>query len=144
MSSTRCRRRPGLAVLSAASALLVLAGCGADAPGRCGPYTDTPGTARITSIANAPAGQYNCANDPVQVLFDFTPADPANASLAASGVALTIGAGQNPPRSWVTASGITVGADLPVIRSDQPVGPCSPVSWTFTSLDEAAGLAACY
>jgi hypothetical protein len=56
---------------------------------------------------------------------------------------LTIGSGQNPPRAWITASGIAVGIDLPVTRSDQPVGPCTPVSWTFTSLSESAALAAC-
>lgn len=112
--------------------------------GRCGAYTDTVGTARITSISSAPAGQYNCPNDPVRVLFDFTPADPAQASLAASSVALTVGAGANPPRAWVTASGIAVGSDLPVTRHDQPVGPCAPTAWSFTGIDQTAALAACY
>ncbi len=139
-------------------AALFLAGCGmgnkcgphADAlgtacgVGRCGAYADTPGTARITVIEVAPADQNNCLNDPVRVLFDFTPTDPAQAPLAASGVALTIGSGQNPPRSWVAASGLTVGGDLPATRSDQAVGPCTPVVWKFPTLDEAAGLASCY
>jgi hypothetical protein len=111
--------------------------------GTCGTYTDTPGTARIVSVETAPAGEYNCRNDPVRVLFDFTPTDPQAASLAASGVNLTIGAGMNPPRAWVTSSGLTVGSDHPAVRSDQPVGPCSPVVWKLTGLDYGAGLEAC-
>jgi hypothetical protein len=142
MNSTSRQPPPNLADLVVVVAL-ALVGCGADAMGRCGAYTDTLGTARITSIWSAPADQSNCRNDPVRVLFDFTPADPSMMSLAASGVALTIGSGENPPRAWVSASGMSVGADLPVTRHDQPVGPCSPTGWTFTSIDQAGALAAC-
>jgi len=141
MNSTRWRL-PHLAGLAFA-ALLLVTGCAADGMGKCGAYTDTVGTARITAISSAPADQGGCRNDPVRVLFDFTPADPTKTSLAASGIGLTIGSGQYPPRAWVTASGINVGTDLPVIRHDQPVGPCSPTGWTFTSIDHAAALAAC-
>jgi hypothetical protein len=143
MNSAGRRHRPRVAALVAAAAF-ALVGCGADAVGRCGAYTDTVGTARITSISSAPADQHNCRNDPVRVLFDFTPADLSKASLAASGVTLTIGSGQNPPRAWAAAAGINVGADLPVTRHDQRVGPCPPTGWTFTSIDLAAALAACY
>lgn len=137
-----CRRRiPGLA--AGAAAALALAGCG-DAMGRCGAYADTPGAARITAISSAPAGQASCRNDPVQVLFDFTPADPHAAALAASGVPLRVGEGLHPPRAWVTASGLDLGAELPAIRHDQPVGPCQPTVWTFPSVDQAAALAACF
>ena len=128
---------------AAAAAALSLAGCGGEAMGKCGAYYDTPGTAHVRSIETAPADQFNCRNDPVRVLLDFTPTDPAKASLAATGVQLTIGSGQNPPRAWVTASGISVGTDLPAIRHDQPVGPCPPVGWTFTSIDRTAALAVC-
>lgn len=144
MSLTGRRYALGHAAVAAAIASLVLTGCGADGMGKCGTYTDTVGTALITSISAAPAGQNNCRNDPVQVLYDFTPADPRKAALNASGVMLLIGSGENPPRTWVTASGITVGADLPVTRHDQPDGPCPPTAWTFTSLDQAAALAACF
>jgi hypothetical protein len=137
-------RRPLHLVLLVAATSLALAGCGPLPPGKCGAYTDTPGTAKITSISTPPAGQHNCTKDPVRVLFDFTPADPAKASLATTDVQLTIGSGQNPPLAWVTASGIDVGVELPVTRSDQPSGPCPPIAWTFTSLDEGAALAACY
>jgi hypothetical protein len=142
MNSTRCWRKPCFAFLAATTAAFAMAGCGY-AIGKCGAYTDTEGTARITSISTAPADQNNCRNDPVRVLSDFTPADPARASLSASGVMLLIGSGLNPSRAWVTASGIAVGTDLPVTRTDQPVGPCPPTNWIFTSIDQTAAIAAC-
>ncbi len=130
---------------AAVLAAVAVAACGTETRiGACGTYTDTPGTASIVSVETAPANEYDCANDPVRVLFDFTPTDPQAASLAASGVKLTIGAGMNPPRAWVTSSGLTVGSDHPAVRSDQPVGPCSPVVWKLTAADYGAGLAACY
>jgi hypothetical protein len=112
--------------------------------GRCGAYTETPGTARITAVEAAPADQYNCKNDPVRVLFDFTPADARLASLAAMGVRFTIAGGANPPRAWVTASGLNTGSDHPAVRSDQPRGPCPPVHWKLSDVDEMAGLSACF
>ena len=122
----------------------LLAGCGHPVVGKCGAHSDTEGTAHITSIASAPAGESNCQNDPVKVLFDFIPHDPGNVGLAASGIPLTVGQGSNPPRAWVMSSGLSVGSDHPAIRSDQPVGPCSPVVYRFLDLDMAAGLSACY
>ncbi len=112
--------------------------------GRCGAYTETPGTARITAVDPAPADQFNCTNDPVRVLFDFTPADASLASRSATGVALTIGPGRNPPRAWVTASGLSVGSEHPAIRSDEAVGSCTPLVWELSDVDESAALAACY
>jgi hypothetical protein len=78
------------------------------------------------------------------VLFDFVPQDPSKASLAATGIHLTIGDGKHPPRAWVTASGLTPGSSHHAVRSDQQSGPCSPVVWKLTDVDEAAGLAACF
>jgi hypothetical protein len=123
---------------------MALVACGGTgAPGKCGTYTETLGTARIVSIETAPPDGNNCTSDPVQVLFNFTPTDPLQASRAASGIALTIGTGENPPRAWVVASGLTIGSDHAAVRYDQPVGPCDPVAFKLTSLDELAGLAAC-
>lgn len=148
MTSRFRRRTPRHSLLAVATALVTAAGgCGRrDEPliGTCGAYTQTPGTARVTAIESAPAGGHSCAKDPVRVLFDFTPTETSKASLAASGVPLTIGSGENPPRAWVTASGITVGSDLPATRSDQSAGPCSPLVFTLTSVDYLAGVAACY
>lgn len=131
---------------------LLLAACAATAGscarsgpiGRCGAYVSTPGTARITAVEPAPAGEYSCTNDPVQVLFTFTPAAGADPSLAATGVALTISAGANPPRAWVAAQGLTVGSEHPAVRADQQGGPCSPVVWRLTDVDTDAGLRACH
>lgn len=127
-------------------AVALVAACGGDGhpPGRCGAYFDTAGTARIASVEAAPAGEYNCTNDPVKVLLDFAPLDPARPDLAASGYPLTVGAGANPPSAWVTASGLVVGSEHPAMRSDQPVGPCSPVVIELTDVDSSAGLAACF
>jgi hypothetical protein len=135
----------GLAAVGAvgAAALAGLTGCGSQAPGMCGAYTETAGTARITSVVAAPADESNCPTDPVRVLFDFQPIDPARVALSASGVALTIGSGLNPPRAWITASGLAVGSAIPAVRSDQPFGPCTPTVFEFARLDMAAALAAC-
>lgn len=127
---------------------LVAAGLGAcgsdDGVGRCGAYHDTPGTARITSVGPAPANEYRCEADPVRVLFDFEPDDPARAELAATGVPLTVGAGAHPPRAWVEGSGLTVGSEHPAVRSDQPGGPCTPIVFALADVDYAAGLQACF
>lgn len=139
-------RGPSLAwcaVIAAVAGAPALAGCG-DAMGKCGAYADTPGTARITAISPAPAGQASCPKDPVQVLFDFTPTDPHAAARAASGVALLVGGGLHPPRAWVTAIGLELGTGLPAVRHDQPVGPCAPTVWTFPDVDQAAALAVCH
>jgi hypothetical protein len=131
---------------------LLLAACAAAAVscatperiGRCGEYTSTAGTARITAVERAPADQYNCPRDPVRVLFAFTPAAGADPSLAATGVALTIGAGENPPRAWVEAQGLTVGSKHPAVRLDEHGGACTPLVWKVTDVDTDAGLRACY
>src|SRR5512138_303200 len=98
-----------IAALGVAAALVVAVGCdGPPPPGACGPYADTPGTARIASIDPAPANEANCTRTPVRVRFDFTPSDPGRPELAARGVPLTIGAGYNPPQDWVVSSGLAV------------------------------------
>ena len=64
-------------------AALVLTGCqtgkrtepdGAIVGGPC-EYEDVPGTATIVSVETADPAEANCANDPVAVIFDFTPDD---------------------------------------------------------------------
>lgn len=134
------RRWPAALLLAAAAV-----SCATPQPiGRCGEYTSTPGTARITAVEAAPADEYNCPRDPVRVLFTFTPAAGADPGLAATGVALTISAGANPPRAWVVAQGLTVGSEHPAVRADQQGGPCSPVVWRLTDVDTDAGLRACH
>ncbi|HET8538982.1 MAG TPA: hypothetical protein VFL83_03820 [Anaeromyxobacter sp.] len=136
-------RRAGVA-RCCAIALAAAAGCTTtEGVGRCGPYADTPGTARIASVETAPPGESSCTNDPVRVLFDFAPQDPARTDLAATAVPLTIGSGQHPPRAWVTSSGLTVGSEHPAVRSDQQ-GPCPPVTFRLTDVDAAAALPLCY
>lgn len=110
--------------------------------GRCGTYTPTPGTARITAVETAPADQLNCKNDPVRVLWDFTPGDPG-AGNAATNIQLTVG-GANPPRTWVEAEGLAIGSVHPAIREDGPNSPCGPLFFTVTDVDTKAGTQACY
>lgn len=141
---SRSRTWPALLLAACAATAGSCARSGPGPIGRCGAYVSTPGTARITAVEPAPAGEYSCTNDPVRVLFTFTPAAGADPSLAATGVALTIGAGANPPRAWVQAQGLTVGSEHPAVRLDEHGGACTPLVWRVTDVDTDAGLRACY
>jgi hypothetical protein len=140
---TSSRRAP--ISLLALVALSALAACDSAVPvdGHCGAYTSTPGIARITSVETPPSDQFNCSRDPVRVLFDFIPTEPGSTK-GATGAQLTVAGGANPPRAWVTASGLAVGTEHPAVRADQPVGPCSPVVYTLTDVDLNAGASACF
>jgi hypothetical protein len=132
-----------LRVMVLLAGLVSQASCTPEGMGRCGTYTPTPGTARITAAETAPADELNCKNDPVRVLFDFTPSDPG-AGGAATNIRLHIGSGENPPRAWVEAEGLAIGSVHPAIREDQPNGPCTPEVFTLTDVDTMAGIQACY
>lgn len=82
------------------STLMLLAsvavpGCDTIIGGPC-TYDDTPGTATIASVEDADPGDNNCANDPVEVVFDLAPNNPGAADLAATGLRLTIAGGREP------------------------------------------------
>ena len=128
-------------------ASVALSGCPlVDDPIVGGPceYDDTPGTATIVSVQDADPAGNNCANDPVEVIFDFTPDDAGAADLAATGWHLTISAGENPPRAWVEDEGLTEGSEHSAIRRDITQGTCTPILYEFTEVDYDAGVAACY
>ena len=121
--------------------MALLAGCGSEPIGRCVEGRSIPGTAQVASISSPPPpGELACANDPVQVLLDFTPASSADASFAASGVPLLLPPGKHPPRAWVEASGLAVSSSHPARYVQH--GPCPP-TLELTDLDYAAGEAAC-
>lgn len=138
-----------IGIARAAGALLALAlgACGGsdDEPigGPC-TYAETPGTAQIVAVGAAPDDEHRCDDDPVQVLFDFVPDDPADLVHVAQLRALTVEAGAHPPRAWVEASGLTVGSVHPAVRSDALTGSCTPVVFELTDVDYAAGTAACF
>ncbi len=124
-------------------ASVAVSGCDTITGGPC-TYDDTPGTATIASVEDADPADNNCANDPVEVVFDFAPDDPGAADLAATGLRLTIAGGANPPLAWVEDEGLTEGSAHDVIRRDITRGTCTPVLYEFLNVDYDAGIAACY
>ncbi|HVP11021.1 MAG TPA: hypothetical protein VMV94_07520 [Phycisphaerae bacterium] len=107
-------------------------------------YTGTPGVATITCVEAPEPGDLNCTNDPVAVIFDFQPDDPASGGLAATGVRLTISEGENPPRQWAEGEGLIVGSQHACVRRDIEWGTCSPLLYEFPDVDYGAGIQLCY
>lgn len=99
-------------------------------------YTDTPGSATIMSMSNANPSLYNCKNNPVEVIFNFTPDDSSKANDATDkNQSLTVGAGANPPRDYAINKGLTVGSVHQCIRQNETSGACTPWGFTFPSID---------
>jgi len=98
-------------------------------------YIQTLGTAEIISITPAPAETYNCPNNPVEVVFDFTPENPIDESDNDKGQRMTVGAGMNPSLDLITAKGIAVGNVYICIRNDIETGTCTPWIFTFPNID---------
>ena len=103
-------------------------------------YVDIPGIARVTSVEKAPSGEYNCA-DAVQVTFDFIPTDPAAVGhyrypgWKDTGNHFTLGAGMNPPKTWVLERGLTAGSEHACVRSESTAGACAPVGFSFPKIN---------
>ena len=125
------------AVVVAAPALLAACIAQTRGIGACGEYVDTPGTATIRAVDAAPAGEYNCTNDPVMIAFDFVPDDSALSARAATGWPMMIGSGANPPSSAVAACGLAVGSSHPAVRQDALSGSCTPVLIKLSDLGGA-------
>lgn len=107
-------------------------------------YVDTPGVATIVSVESADPDALNCTNDPVEVIFDYQPDDPASADLAVTGRRLKISEGVNPPREWVESEGLIVGSQHVCIRRDITSGTCTPLLFEFADVDYEAGIDLCY
>jgi len=107
-------------------------------------YADTPGTSTIVAVEAPDPSLLNCSNNPVEVVFDFLPDDPANEHLAATGERLTIGEGVNPPRAWVEGEGLMVGSQHPCVRRDMVSGTCTPLLFEFPDVNVQTGLDVCY
>ena len=101
------------------------------------------GRARTRTSTEADPDSNNCANDPVEVVFDFVPTDPT-VDASATGWRLTISDGANPPAAWVADEGLTEGSEHPCTRRNIISGTCTPVLYEFTDVDYDAGIAACY
>jgi hypothetical protein len=132
--------------------VLILAGCPGLNSSRLDPcsYMDVPGTATVVEVRDAAPGRYSCPNDPVEIYFDFAPADPqVQPSERISGLPLThlplkIGSGMNPPRAWAGEMGLVAGAQVPCVRREIVKGACPAAVYVFPSLDSPAAEKACY
>jgi len=154
----RSERTLALQVFCAAG-LVLLCACAASAPqkdtknsllgGPC-QYQDVSGTALITFVGPAPAGEYNCPNQAQKVLFSFYPADADAAESylfpgwADEGNSLSVGGGANPPASWVLSQGLEIGVHIPAIRREIVSGTCTPVLFFFPGLDMESALEKCW
>ncbi len=108
-------------------------------------YTSTTGTATIVSLNSASSSSNNCNNDPVEVVFDFTPANPADANGATDkNRVLTVGDGKNPPLNYVLSKGLTIGSAHPCTRQIESIGACTPVVFTVTDVDLFDYAASCF
>ncbi|MDD5093552.1 MAG: serpin family protein [Dehalococcoidia bacterium] len=112
-------------------------------------YTDIPGTARITSIKDADPNSANC-NDAVEVIFDFTPDSPSAIDTYSfpnwkdTNQSLTFGGGMNPSREWVEKQGLKEGSELACIRSEITEGTCTPVIFSFPTINFEGWQDDCY
>ena len=108
-------------------------------------YTSTTGTATIVSLNSASTNSNNCNNNPVEVVFNFTPANPADANDATDkNRVLTVGDGKNPPLNYVLSKGLTIGSIHPCTRQIEVSGTCSPVVFIFTNVDLSDYSASCF
>ena len=127
----------------------LLVGCAEQVGGPC-TYVDFPGTCTITFVGPPEADASNCSNNPVQVRFDFIPADPGARedyrfpNMADERQLLTVAGGANPPRAWVEAEGLTEGTRHACVRREITRGTCTPVLFEFTEVDTEAAAGQCY
>ncbi len=127
-------------------ALLLFSCSQSDNPTTGGPctYTSAQGTATMMSLNSASTASNNCSNNPVEVVFDFTPNNLADANAATdNNRVLTVGDGMNPPLNYVLSKGLTIGSIHPCTRQILVNGTCSPVIFTFTDIDLSDYAASC-
>lgn len=134
------QRRPSIGSLLLVAIPLFFLWCGGAnggsiVGGACS-YAETPGEATIVSLHNAAAGPNDCNNDPVEVVFNFTPSNPLKANAATDkNVRLTVGDGKNPSRSYIASKGFVVGATLKCRRKTIISGACTPIVFDFPDID---------
>ncbi len=104
-------------------------------------YDEIPGTAVIDSVETAPDDQSNCV-DAVEVLFTFTPTDPALPADAE--YPFLVGDGKNPNRDWAEAKGLIVGSTHDVLKSEETSGVCTPILYEFTNIDTSDYADSCF
>lgn len=104
-------------------------------------YVRTEGTAHITALETPGPAEYACRNDPVRVVFDFAPTDPAARACYTvpdapdTGRNFTISGGAHPSRACADASGLAAGVDVRAVRLDIVSGTCTPVLFELPDVD---------
>jgi hypothetical protein len=112
-------------------------------------YVDIPGIAKIVSVEDAAPTDYNCANV-VKVTFDFVPNNLAavdnyrHPSWEDTGNHFTVGAGMNPPKTWVLEQGLIEGSEHACVRSEITAGTCTPVIFSFPEINEEGWEEECF
>ena len=108
-------------------------------------YKSTQGRATIISLKSSGTNSNNCNHNPVEVVFDFVPDNPANANKATDkNRVLTVGDGKNPPLNYVLGKGLSIGSTHPCIKQNIASGTCTPVIFTLTDVDLADYAASCF
>ena len=113
-------------------------------------YTMIPGNIEITEVREADPDAYNCDDNPVEIIFTFTPTTLADRESYIfpewedSDQHITIGSGMNPSRIWAEDQGLVVGASLPAERREITMGACTPVLFEFPSVDFSTAFESCY
>ena len=136
-----------LVSFATATAIVVVAvgltGCVWNLVGGICTYKTVTGTAVIVSVEDAPTNGFNCNDDSVVVVFDFTPDDQTDVDANDDGQELTIGSGMNPPRTWINSNGLTVGSSHNCTRKKIQTGTCTPLIFEFTDLNYEDAQAVC-
>ena len=94
-----------------------------------------------TAIEDAPADDYNCANNPKLVRYTFTPeaaeasSDYAFTNITDKDQSLKILGGKNPAQTWLENNGVQIGNTYACVRAEIQSGTCTPVVFTIKDLD---------
>ncbi len=104
-------------------------------------YNKFEGYAVIKSISNAPADEYNCPDQPMKILFEFTPLNLSDrqkykfTNISDTSRSLQINDGANPSLNWIKKNKIEVGKKYKCFRTEIASGTCTPVGFTFSDLN---------
>lgn len=104
-------------------------------------YVKFEGYARIKSITPAPAGDYNCPDKPMLIVFEFIPANISDRQkyrfkdFSDTTAKLKINDGANPSLAWVKKNKIETGKKFRCFRTEIVKGTCTPVIFTFPDLN---------
>jgi hypothetical protein len=108
--------------------------------GRC-TYVKYEGKAKIKSIAPAPVAEYNCPENPMQILFEFTPDTITDRqkykfdNYNDTACYMRINDGANPSNKWIAFNKVEIGKVFKCFRMEQALGTCTPVIFEFPDIN---------